>query len=372
MVVDPADGDLLYAGLSTMRADPGSGVASSGLYASLDGGDSWERVGLEDRQVYVIEAAQHLTGTLIYVGINYDDTGIFDGGLYRGLSGGSDWELLGFSDSNINDLAVDPYDPSHLLLAIGHWYPTPQPMGLYESRDAGDTWDKLVFEPSNDLAAFAVRFDPFDPRIIYVSSNFHLYRSRDEGATWAQIEATSNRDFHTLYIPYGEQVRLFAGTSEGVYYRPVGARATLDPSSSSTLVFTDTLGFEAHILDDGGAVTLPTILGYVDLGLEETSAHPRMHAAHAFQMYAYQGSNRLESFTFQQPVTVTLTYTDTAGRDESRLRLLSWSGTAWVEAACGSYQRDPAANQLVAPVCQVGQFGLFFDPYKIFLPLTIH
>jgi hypothetical protein len=324
---------------------------------------------LANRQVYVVKAAPQPTGTLIYAGINYDASGTFDGGLYRGLSGGSTWDLIGFSTSNINDLAVDPSDPSHLLVAIGHYYPTDQPKGLYESHNKGDTWNKVVIEPSNDIAATAVLLDPFDPAIMYVSTITNIYRSRDAGLTWTHFERADNRNFLTLYIPYGEQVRLFAGLGQGAYSRPVGVRATLAPLTGGTLSFSNGLGFEADILDDGGAVTTPTVLNYLDLTQQETPGLAFRTGIHAFQLDAYRGGDRLANLTFEQPVMITLTYPDMPGLNEGSFRLFSWTGTVWQEGACGSYQRDLANNRLVVPVCHTGLFGLFGSPLQVFLPL---
>ncbi len=370
MAVDPANANILYAGNSTWPADPGGPATGSGLYASLNNGTTWDRVGLVDRQVYVIKAVAQPGGTLIYAGLNYDGSGHFDGGLYRGASGGSTWDLIGFSGSVINDLAVDPSNPSHLLAAIGHWYPTLQTMGLYESRNKGDNWTKVLFEPSNDIAANVVYFDPFDPAIIYVGAGTSLYRSRDAGTTWVQFEKTTNRDFHSLYIPFSEGEHLFAGTTEGAFHRPVGSHKTLEAASGGTLNFSDGLGFQAHILDDGGAVTAPTVLRYLDLTLQEQASQAGMTAIHAFQLYAYQGGARLAGFTFQEPITLTLDYPDMPGQAETNLRLLSWTGTSWEAAACGPIQHDLAANRLVVPVCHAGPFGLFVSLNNLYLPMA--
>jgi hypothetical protein len=372
LAVDPLVTTTVYAGLSTLRADPGGSPAASGLYVSGDGGQSWERAGLAGKQVHVLESAVYPTGTLIYAGLNYDAGGVFAGGLYRGgASGGTIWEPIGLQSSVINDLAVDPSDPRHLLAGVGHVYPTLQPMGLYESRDGGDTWSKVVFDPLTDSAVVSLAFDRFDPKIIYVGAWFHLYRSLDGGQTWAQLEATTDRDFLTMFVPFGEQGRLFIGTGEGVYYRNFGGRGTFDPQAGGSLVFTDTLGFQAHVLDDGGAVLTPTMLSYIDLTAQDVPIQQGMAFNHAFELVAYQGGERREALNFQQPVTVTLVYPDTPGMNESRLKLLSWSGTGWEGTACGAVTHNPASNQLVAPLCQAGRYGLFVVQPTIFLPTNL-
>jgi hypothetical protein len=185
-----------------------------------------------------------------------------------------------------------------------------------------------------------------------------------------QLEATTNRHFKTLYVPYGEQARLFAGMESGVFYRPVGARQLFDPLLGGTLTYSDTLGFEAGFMDDGGAVALPTTLSYNDLPVLEIQPQAGMDAMRAFQLIAYQGGSRLTNLALTQPILATLTYPDQPGLDESRLRLVTWNGTAWVEAACGAYQRDPGNNRLTVPICHLSEFALVVQGYPLFLPMV--
>ena len=96
-------------------------------------------------------------------------------------------------------------------------------------------------------------------------------------------------------------------------------------------------------------------------------------AGPAFSLSAFQGAEKLPSFSFQTPVTVTIRYTDAdvAGLDEGRLRLLYLDGASWVDAACGPYVRNPAANTLRVPICHLSEFGLYQWEFRVFLPLVV-
>jgi photosystem II stability/assembly factor-like uncharacterized protein len=371
MEVDPRDSNIIYAGLSTLRADPGNTDTTSGLYASEDGGAYWERVSLADKQVYVLEAAKHDTFIYIFAGLNYDADGIFQGGIYRGISGGDTWTYVGLSSSNINDIAVDPSDPDHILAAVGHWFPTDQPKGLYESFNSGDTWNKVTFYPANDLKASAVLFDPFDPQIIYLAAGFYLFRSRDGGLTWDYLLKTVGREMATLYVPYGTETRLFIGTGEGAFYRPLAKQGEFTYESGGFVQFEDALGFRAFLVDGGYAFTADTILSLVELPLQDMPGISGKLPWRFFQIYAYQAGSRLDWIDFDTPLTLTLTIPDPLRSSDDAFKLFIRDGDLWEDASCGTTNYDPASHTLTVQICQTGEFGLFREHYGIYLPLII-
>ena len=82
---------------------------------------------------------------------------------------------------------------------------------------------------------------------------------------------------------------------------------------------------------------------------------------------------------FNQPVTVTINYTDTnvVGLVESRLALYYWDeqAGAWLDAlsTCpdGAYQRDLEGNRLSLPICHLSEFALFGNSfYQTFIPMV--
>lgn len=80
--------------------------------------------------------------------------------------------------------------------------------------------------------------------------------------------------------------------------------------------------------------------------------------------------------TFNLPVTVTLSYTNTdiIGPEDS-IVLYYWDGiaSAWADAVTtclgGEYMRDPAGNLLTLPLCHLTEFGVFSTPLRTFLPV---
>jgi hypothetical protein len=72
-----------------------------------------------------------------------------------------------------------------------------------------------------------------------------------------------------------------------------------------------------------------------------------------------------DGFSFAAPVTITIHYSDDdiAGLDESTLRIVYWTGTAWAETAdtCvppSGYVRDLANNVLSVAACHLTEFAM--------------
>ena len=85
----------------------------------------------------------------------------------------------------------------------------------------------------------------------------------------------------------------------------------------------------------------------------------------AFLLNAFVGGVQQQHFAFQQPVRVTVHYSDAdpAGLDENTLTLQYWNGTAWADAATtctptSTYDRQPATNQLGVDICHLTPYAL--------------
>ncbi|HEY67394.1 MAG TPA: hypothetical protein G4N97_03895 [Thermoflexia bacterium] len=77
-------------------------------------------------------------------------------------------------------------------------------------------------------------------------------------------------------------------------------------------------------------------------------------------MEAYRNGVLVPGYVFAKPLTVTIHYSDedVAEVSEDALGLYYWDGAAWVDAACGPYDRHTDANWLSVPVCHLTEFAL--------------
>lgn len=152
-----------------------------------------------------------------------------------------------------------------------------------------------------------------------------------------------------------------------------GVEVTIEPETGGTISYTDEQGSQVEVNVPPGAVDQIITLHFVPVDSPEPNPG-FMFAGIAFDLNAYQDQTLLEGFVFNVPISVTIQYTDQAveGLIESALTLEYWDGTAWLDAACGPYERHPEDNWLRVPICHLSQFALFGnDKYMIYQPIIL-
>lgn len=141
----------------------------------------------------------------------------------------------------------------------------------------------------------------------------------------------------------------------------------VQPGAATVLYTTDHMGNEGSIALPAGAVTEMIDLGYAPLLAPIHDPDEGLGTAVAFRLTAFSQGVPLSSFTFSQPVTVTVPYSAPNLQsilDESSLDLYFWDGTAWQPAVetCPPGQQyqllDTENDLLVARVCHLSEFDL--------------
>ena len=151
-----------------------------------------------------------------------------------------------------------------------------------------------------------------------------------------------------------------------------GDEAVIEPTLPESLVYTDTQGSLTSLVVPAGAVIDTTLL-VISQVTDVTPPNKYVFADHAFDLQAYQEDDLLTGFTFEQPVTVTIAYSDgdLVNLDEVTLKLYWWDASlyAWVAAVDGSYQHNSAENWISVPILYSGRFALFgIDLNTSYLP----
>ncbi len=136
-------------------------------------------------------------------GLQRPDLSVGDG-MYRSDDAGRSWTKIGLEDAQqIAAIAADPKDADRAFVAVlGHPYGPNTTRGIFRTKDAGKTWEKVLYE-DDDTGAAAVAFDPKNPDTIYAAlwsarqgpwengewegSGTGLYKSTDGGTTWRAI-----------------------------------------------------------------------------------------------------------------------------------------------------------------------------------------
>jgi photosystem II stability/assembly factor-like uncharacterized protein len=136
-------------------------------------------------------------------GLQRPDLSVGDG-MYRSDDAGRTWTKLGLEDAQqIAAIAADPKDADRAFVAVlGHPYGPNETRGIFRTRDAGKTWEKVLYKDA-DTGGSAVALDPKDADTVYAAlwsarqgpwengewegPGTGLYKSTDGGTTWRKI-----------------------------------------------------------------------------------------------------------------------------------------------------------------------------------------
>jgi len=209
--VAPSNPNILYVGSGEglQRPDLSTG---NGMYRSSDAGRSWTHLGLRDGQQIPRIAIDPTNPERLFVAVLGHPYGPnTERGIYRSVNGGQSFERVLFKDENTGgaDVVLSPNDPNTVYAVLwearqGPWenaaWSGPN-SGLFKSTDGGATWIQLAGglpTTADGLGRLGIGISPTNPRRIYVTATAGtksgLYRSDDAGATWART-TTDNRIF---------------------------------------------------------------------------------------------------------------------------------------------------------------------------------
>jgi photosystem II stability/assembly factor-like uncharacterized protein len=184
-------------------------VASStgGLYKTVNRGVTFESI-TDDLPTHSIgDVAVHQVDTArVWLGMGERasrQSSSWGDGVWRSDDGGGTWTHVGLADSkHIGRIALHPADRNAAFVAaMGHLWGPNEERGLYRTRDAGATWEKVLAVDEN-TGAVDVQIDPEDHDLIYAATyqrerrpwGFHgggpgsaLWKSTDGGDTWAKL-----------------------------------------------------------------------------------------------------------------------------------------------------------------------------------------
>ena len=99
-------------------------------------------------------------------------------GVFQSTDAGKTWQRRGLSDSHhIARIVVHPKDSKTVFVAVGgHEYSENENRGVYKTVDGGETWKKVLYENpmtgANDLV-----MHPSDPNVMYASMWYRIRRA---------------------------------------------------------------------------------------------------------------------------------------------------------------------------------------------------
>ena len=121
------------------------------MFRSVNNGVTWEPV--LDRYANTLSVGDIAIApsdrNVVWVGMgepNSRQSSTWGDGVYRSLDGGTTWQHMGLRDTQtIGRIVIDPRDPNTVFVAaLGHlWGPNEQ-RGLFRTKDGGKTWQKVL------------------------------------------------------------------------------------------------------------------------------------------------------------------------------------------------------------------------------------
>jgi photosystem II stability/assembly factor-like uncharacterized protein len=202
VTLDPKNHNVVWVGTGENNSQR-SVSWGDGVYKSLDGGKSWENMGLKTSEHIGNIVIDPRNSDVVYIasqGPLWGPGG--ERGLYKTLDGGKNWErILEISENTgVSDIVIDPSDPD-VLYAVAYqrrrhvWTLInggPE-SGLYKSTDAGKSWRKLKKGlPDGDVGRIGITISPANTDYLYAiveaaNGNGGIYRSKDRGESWKKV-----------------------------------------------------------------------------------------------------------------------------------------------------------------------------------------
>lgn len=214
VAIQQSNPSVIWAG--TGEGNPRNSLNGGyGIYRSLDGGHSWDLMGLEKtRHIHRI-LIDPANPNIVYVGAIGSPWGAHkERGVFKTVDGGKTWSKILFSNNNtgVGDMVMDPTNPNKLIVAL--WEHKREPWffnsggegsGIFITHDAGKTWKKRTEKdglPEGELGRIGLAIAKNKPTIVYAlieAKKNALYKSIDGGFSFIKVndkDDIGNRPFY--------------------------------------------------------------------------------------------------------------------------------------------------------------------------------
>jgi len=219
VAVDPGNPERVFA---AVLGHPFGANPERGIYRSLDGGKTWQKVLGKDNDTggsaVAIDASHP---NIVYASLWQDRLGPWEdknqfqgtgGGFFKSNDGGEHWERLaaGLPENMTQvNFSIAASRPNRIYAVAGTTeagaYSSAAGLGFFRSDDGGRNWTRITSDPrpalrigGGDLPV--VRVDPSNPDTVY-STGLVTMKSLDGGITWTSLRgAPGGDDYQNLWI----------------------------------------------------------------------------------------------------------------------------------------------------------------------------
>jgi len=253
ITIDPNDPNTVWVGTGEANIFR-STMAGIGIYKSTDAGKSFQYKGLGDTHHIARILVHPKDSNVIYVASpGHEYTHNEQRGVYKSVDGGDSWEKVFYQDEQTGaiDLVMDPSNPDVLIVGTAErmryrWNdPKPGPQcGIWKTTDGGKTWSTrhTGLPDLTQCERVGLDFCATKPNVVYALINnlntkvggrgpvgADLYRSDDSGETWVRCEGSDG--IGRIYASYGwvfGQVRVDPNDADVVYLHGVSLMKSAD------------------------------------------------------------------------------------------------------------------------------------------------
>ncbi len=201
--------------VGTGEGNPRNSVnCGAGIFKSLDGGKTWNRMGLEKTKVIHRIEIDKNNSNIVYAAAMGSPWGAHpERGVYKTIDGGKTWDKILYVNDKTGaaDMVMDPNNPNKII--VGMWEHLREPWffksggpgsGLYITYDGGENWQRLTDKegmPKGELGRMGIAFAESNPNKVYAlieAKENGLYTSNDGGANWELVSKKNigNRPFY--------------------------------------------------------------------------------------------------------------------------------------------------------------------------------
>ena len=187
-----------------------------GIYKSLDAGNSWQLMGLENTRHIHRVIIDPTNPNVVYVAAIGSPWGEHpERGIFKTTDGGITWNKILYANNKTGaaDLVMDPSNPNKLIASLWQHKRDPwffksggEGSGMHITHDGGNTWKKITDQegfPKGDLGRIGVAIAANKPNIVYAlveAKKNALYKSEDGGLNWKKIgNDFTNRGHRPFY-----------------------------------------------------------------------------------------------------------------------------------------------------------------------------
>ena len=221
LALAPSNPNVLWVGTGEPQ-NRQSSPYGAGVFRSVDGGRTWQDLGLEEtRHIGEIEVHPTDPDVAYVAAVGHLWGPNEERGVYKTTDGGQSWDKVLYIDEHtgVTDLAMHPADPCTLFASAYQRQRTAfgfsaagSGSGLYRTVDCGRNWTRLTEGlPEGDLGRIGVAIWNQDPNYVVARiegggrDDSGVYRSRDRGETWEHMTTTNPRPLYFVKIAIDPQ-----------------------------------------------------------------------------------------------------------------------------------------------------------------------